>query len=250
MTIGEILLLGLAGFMAGIANAVAGGGTFFPFAAMVAFGMPTLEANATCAVALVPGSLATAAAYRKELRAHWRDLVPFAVISLVGGTAGGLILLSIGDEGFRPMVPWLLAVATLTFAFSARIRVLFAGAHGSGQGMRAGAYLVMCLVAVYGGFFGAGMGIMILAALAVILSGDFHKANAIKNIAAMLSQTSAVVMFILGALVHWPEAAIVAVTATGGGYLGVSVARHVPEWLVRGVVVATGAVLTVVFLIY
>src|SRR5262249_18682343 len=142
----------------GVANAVAGGGTFFTFAAMVAFGMPTLNANATSAVSLVPGSLASTVAYASETRKNWRRAVPYALCGLCGGMLGGYLAIRIGDEGFRPLVPWLLGVATLTFAFSGRIRALSKGIDGRQDARaRAFAYGLMALVGVYGGFFGAGM---------------------------------------------------------------------------------------------
>jgi uncharacterized protein len=243
----EILVLALAGFLAGIVNAVAGGGTFFTFAALVAFGMSALDANATSAIALVPGSIATGLAYRQESAKYWGEIVPFAVIGVIGGVGGALLLIAIGDARFRPLVPWLLAGATLLFALSAHIRVgmqKLVGAHGIG---RAGSYGIIGVVAIYGGFFGAGMGIMLLAALALMGNADFHRANATKNVVALLSQFVAVVVFVAGGLVHWPQAIVTMLAAIAGGYLGVMLARRVPEKVVRATVVAVGAVLALVF---
>ncbi|HVV62328.1 MAG TPA: sulfite exporter TauE/SafE family protein [Pseudolabrys sp.] len=248
MSLLEITLLAVTGFAAGLVNAVAGGGTFFTFAAMVGFGMPTLNANATSAVALVPGSLASTVAYAKETRKNWRRAVPFVLLGLFGGIAGGYLLIRIGDEGFRPMVPWLIGIATLTFAFGARIRAFSAGLEGRhSAAMRAAAFALMGLVGIYGGFFGAGMGIMLLATLSIIGISEFHTANALKNIVATLSQAVAVVLFVANGLVFWREAAIVTAAGIAGGYLGVMAARRVPEPVVRGIVVAVGAALTVVF---
>ena len=248
MSLLEITLLAATGFAAGLANAVAGGGTFFTFAAMVAFGMPTLNANATSAVALVPGSLASTIAYAKETRKNWRIAVPFVVLGLFGGIAGGYLLIRIGDEGLRPLVPWLLGIATLTFAFSGRIRALSAGLEGlHSTAMRAVAYVLMGLVGIYGGFFGAGMGIMLLATLSIIGISEFHAAHALTNIVATIAQAIAVVLFIANGLVFWTEAAVITVAGIAGGYLGVVAARRVPEAVVRGIVVAVGATLTAVF---
>jgi uncharacterized membrane protein YfcA len=243
----EIALLALAGFAGGIANAVAGGGSFFTFSALVAFGMATLDANATSAVALVPGSLAIGAAYRKETLARWREVVPFAAIGIAGGIAGAWLLIAMGDARFRPLVPWLLGGATLVFALSGTIRAAVARSAGEGGIGPVGGYALIAVVAVYGGFFGAGMGIMLLAALALIEHGDFHKANATKNVVATLAQGVAVVLFIVGGLVHWPEAIVTTLAAILGGYLGVIVARRVPETIVRWTVVAVGAALTLIF---
>lgn len=246
----EVALLLITGFFAGIANAVAGGGTFFTFAAMVGFGMPTLNANATSAIALVPGSLATTIAYLPETKKNWRKSVPFALLGIAGGVIGAWLLVAIGDEGFRPLVPWLIALATVTFAFSAGIRR--AASRVAGQAtwpMRIAAFALMSAVAVYGGFFGAGMGIMLLATLAIIEEGDFHKANSIKNIVATVSQAVAAVLFIWKGLVVWPQMLVTVTGCIAGGYLGVLAARRVPEKVVRGVVVAVGATLSIVFLL-
>ena len=247
MSILQIIALAFAGFIGGIANAVAGGGTFFTFAAFVAFGMPTLEANATSAVALVPGSIATGAAYRHETSAHWREILPFVLIGVIGGIAGASLLIAIGDDGFRPLVPWLTGSATLLFAFSGRIRHYVrktAGHHSVGK---VPGLALVALSTMYGGFFGAGLGIVLLAALSVVGSGDFHKANATKNAVAVVSQSMAVALFIAGGLVRWPQAIVTICAAIAGGYLGVVVARRVPEPIVRGAVVAVGAVLTLVY---
>jgi uncharacterized membrane protein YfcA len=249
VTATEIIVIALAGVAGGIANAVAGGGTFFTFPVLVAYGVSTLDANATSAIALVPGSVAIGLAYRSETAARWRELVPTIVISVIGGLAGGALLIAIGDARFRPMVPWLIGGATLVFALSGRIRgyIQRMGGHG-GLGPVA-RYALISLVAVYGGFFGAGMGIMLLAVLALTETGqfDFHTANATKNVVATLSQTLAVVLFVIGGLVHWQEAAIITAGAIVGGYSGIYLARRVPEAIVRGVVVVLGAALTLAF---
>lgn len=248
MTVLEIVLLAVAGFVAGTVNAVAGGGSFFTFAALVFSGMTALEANATSAVALTPSNFAIVLGYRNEVRAYWREMIPFLVIGVIGAAVGTWLLIAIGDEGFRPTVPWLLLLATLLFVFSPRINGLVAPlAASGGLTIRVLAFVLMAAVAVYGGFFGAGMGIMMLAALAILESGDFHKSNAIKNVVAALIQTVSAGLLIASGLVHWPQAVITIVASTAGGYLGVSVARRVPETMIRAVVVTVGAVLTVIF---
>lgn len=248
MTLFDIFLLALAGFAAGTINAVAGGGTFFTFAALVAGGLPTLDANATSAVALTPANIATVVAYRSELKLYLREVVPFAVIGATGGMIGAYLLIHIGDAGFRPLVPWLLLLATVLFALSGRIRALIAPFVGQQSvAARAVAYALMSVVAIYGGFFGAGMGIMMLAAMAIIEGGNYHKANVIKNVVGMIAQIVAVTLLAGGGLVHWPQALVTTVAAVIGGYLGVDVARRVPEFVIRSVVVGMGTVLTIVF---
>lgn len=250
MTIIQIVLLVIGGFVAGSINAVAGGGTFVSFAVLVASGLTTLDANATSAVALTPANLASVAAYRSEVRKYYRDMIPFAIIGLVGGTVGALLLIWIGDGGFRPLVPWLLLVATLLFAFSDRIRAFTEPfSRGEHAGARLAAYALMMVVAVYGGFFGAGIGIMMLAALSIIEGGNYHKANSTKILVAFLIQVVSAALLIAGGLVHWPQAIVTMLAATAGGYLGVGLARRLPEKVIRAVVVAIGAGLTVVFFV-
>ena len=248
MTSLQILLLVLSGFAAGAVNAFAGGGTFFTFAALVFAGLPTLDANATSAVALTPANLGGVAGYRDEVRRYARELLPIVVISLVGAAFGAWLLISIGDEGFRPTVPWLLLFATVLFALAPRINGIIAPlAKSGGVAWRIGAYLVITLVAIYSGFFGAGAGIMMLAALAIVEGGDFHKSNAIKNVVAFLAQIVSSVMLIAGGLVHWRAAVIVMMASVAGTYVGVLAARRAPLKVIRAVVVTAGAALSAVF---
>jgi uncharacterized membrane protein YfcA len=244
----DIIVLAVAGFAAGTINAIAGGGTFISFAALVFSGLSTLDANATSAVALTPANLASVAAYRGEVRTYFREMIPFSIIGLIGGGIGALLLIWLGDGGFRPLVPWLLLVATLLFAFSTNIRRFTEPwSKGSHPGARVAAYVLMSVVAVYGGFFGAGIGIMMLAALSILEGGDYHKANSIKILVAFLIQVMSAGLLIAGGLVHWPHAIITMLASSAGGYLGVGFARRVPEKAIRAAVVTVGAVLTVIF---
>jgi uncharacterized protein len=244
----QILLLALGGFAAGMLNAVAGGGSFFTFAALVFSGLPTLDANATSAVALTPSNIAILVGYRDEVRKYFRQMLPLLVLGAIGGAVGAWLLIVIGDEGFRPTVPWLLLAATVMFAASAQINRLIAPFAASSTGAaRLFALALIAIVSVYGGFFGAGMGIVMLAALAIIESGDFHKSNAIKNALAFLIQVVAAVLLIAGGLIHWPHALITMVASVAGGYLGVGIARRVPEKIIRATVVMVGTALTIAF---
>jgi uncharacterized protein len=248
MSILHVVLLLIAGLAAGAINAVAGGGSFFTFAALVATGLSALDANATSAAALAPSNVAIALGYRRELRENLRDTIAFSLIGLAGGAVGAWVLILIGDAGFRPLVPWLLLIATLTFTFSERLRALIAPwAGGKSRLAVTIAYGIMTVVSVYGGFFGAGMGIMMLAALAILESGDYHRANALKNIVAMVIQAISAIVLIAGGLVHWSPALVVMGASIVGGYLGVGLARRVPLPIIRATVIAAGAALTVIF---
>ena len=248
----DILALAVAGILAGTVNAIAGGGTFFTFATLMAVGLPPVAANATSAVSVMPGSIASTLAYRREIAALGRMLVPLCAISAAGGLLGGWLLLHTDNTTFRGLVPWLLLLATVLFALSPRIPGVMLRLNGGRDATaRSSAATTVAttglqgLVAVYGGYFGAGMGIMMLASLSVIFGDRFHAANAAKNILSVFMQGFAVILFLFSGLVHWPEAIVVTLSSVTGGVLGVVVARRVPVRVIRWTVVTVGAALSV-----
>ncbi len=240
----EITLVAAAAFMAGALNSVAGGGTFFSFPALLAVGVPPVVANASNSVALWPASLSGAWAYRTELARYKRYLVPMGIVSFVGGVGGGLLLLSTKDATFAKMIPWLLLFATVLFAFSGKIGTLLRGAKTSRPGNTPGALAGQAVVSVYGGFFGAGMGIMMLASLAMSGHDDVHEINAIKNLLSAVIYSVTVTTFVIAGAVSWPHTIIMLATATLGGYAGASVARKIPAPWLRRFIIATGLILT------
>ena len=179
MSLHHLLLLAGAGFLSGALNAVAGGGTFFTFAALLASGLPPITANATSAVALGIGSVASAAAYRREISGLWRTSLWLASASAVGALVGALILVGLDNVTFRGMIPWLLLFATIVFALGPRI----ARAVGTGEAdapplhRRLVGMAIQFLTAVYGGFFGAGMGFLMLASLGLTEGTNYHRIN-------------------------------------------------------------------------
>ena len=247
------LALAASGLLAGVVNAIAGGGTFFTFATLMAVGLPPVAANATSAVSLVPSSIAATLAYRKEIVALRRLLIPLGIVSGLCGLAGGWLLLHTDNTTFRGLIPWLLLFATLLFAASPLIPGLMrrlrrqAGVVAPEPKATAGAIALQGVVAVYGGYFGAGMGIMMLASLSLIFGPRFHEANAAKNLLSVLMQGFAVVLFLFTGLVHWPSAIVVTIAGIVGGVVGVRVGRHVPTLVIRWIVVAIGAALTVYY---
>ncbi|HWP20103.1 MAG TPA: sulfite exporter TauE/SafE family protein [Burkholderiaceae bacterium] len=247
----EWLLIGLAAFAAGAVNSVAGGGTFFSFPALLAVGVPPVVANASNSVSLWPGSLSGAWAYHRELARLKRYLVPMAIVSLAGGVIGGLLLLQTQDGQFARMIPWLLGFATLLFALSPhlsarlqRFRARPAAREGRGS---VGGWLVQGLVSVYGGFFGAGMGILMMASLAISGHDDVHEVNAIKNLLSAVIYSVTVVTFIVAGAVSWPHTLVMIATATIGGYWGATMARRVPAPWLRRFVIAVGTGLTLYY---
>ena len=249
MPLTHIALLALAGFVAGTLNAVAGGGTFFSFGALTALGLPPIVANATSSVAMVPGYLASAVNYRRELALVWRGTMALAAASLVGSLIGAFILIRLDNQTFSAIVPWLLLGATAIFAAGPRIsRSLPARGHDD-TSHRALATAVQFVVAIYGGFFGAGMGIIMLASLGLTEGQNFHRINAMKHILSIVIQTAAVVVFIGGNVISWPHALVLIVAVVAGGWFGIDIARRVPIVFVRGFVIAVGTALAAYYFV-
>lgn len=243
----DIALVFAAAGCAGAMNAVAGGGTFFSFPALLAVGVPPVVANASNSVALWPASLSGAWAYRNELARHRRYLVPLGAVSLVGGIGGGLLLLSTQDATFARLIPWLLLFATLLFAFSGKISALLQRASDHQPSNSPVSLLGQGLVAVYGGFFGAGMGILMLASLAMAGHDDVHEINAIKNLLSAIVYSVTVVTFAAAGAVSWPHTLIMLAAATLGGYWGARIARRIPALWLRRFIIAVGLILTVFY---
>lgn len=249
----DFALIAAGAFLAGGMNAIAGGGTFFSFPALLAAGVPPVTANATNTVALWPASLSSAWAYRHEAMRHGRWALLLIIVSCLGGVAGGLLLLATSNAAFARLIPWLLLAATLLFAFSGRIsrlvaqlRTRFGGGARAEPGSAGGA-LFQLVVAVYGGFFGAGLGILTLAALAIQGFEDMQELNALKNVSSAVNYTVAAITFIVAGAVSWPHMLMMLASAMAGGYAGAAFARRLPAIWLRRLVVTVGAVLSVVY---
>jgi uncharacterized protein len=247
MTGFDIALVFAAAGCAGAMNAVAGGGTFFSFPALLAVGVPPVVANASNSVALWPASLSGAWAYRKELSRHKRYLMPLGAVSLVGGIGGGLLLLGTRDAVFAKLIPWLLLFATLLFAFSGNISALLRRAKDHTPANSPASLFGQGLVAVYGGFFGAGMGILMLASLAMAGHDDVHEINAIKNLLSAIVYSVTVLTFVAAGAVSWPHTLVMLAAATLGGYGGARIARKIPALWLRRFIIAVGLILTVFY---
>jgi len=248
----DFLLVAIGAFAAGAVNSIAGGGTFFSFPALLAVGVPPVVANASNSVSLWPGSLAAAWAYRRELARHASLLPVLTVVASVGGAAGGLLLLASSNALFARLIPWLLLTATLLFAFSGPLARLLArlrpaGAGGPRTGVGAG--LFQFVVSIYGGFFGAGMGILMLAALAIQGFEDLHEINALKNWLSAVIYSVAVATFVIANAVSWPHTLVMLATATTGGYVGAALARHVPSKWLRVAIIGIGMALSAYYFV-
>ncbi|WP_294641564.1 sulfite exporter TauE/SafE family protein [uncultured Aureimonas sp.] len=247
MTLLYALSLFLSGFLAGAINAVAGGGTFLTFGAMTLGGISPISANATSSIVQFPGYVTSTLAYWSDIRRMWRGALMLALASVLGSGVGALILLSLDNPQFQSMVPWLLLAATALFAAGPWLKPKPRHAEEAGRGKGLAGPVVQFLTAIYGGFFGAGMGIMMLATLGLTQGGDYHKLNALKNMLATVIAVVAIVVFVSGGVVAWPEAVVMIPGVALGGYAGVWTAKRVPQPYVRAVVIAVGLGLAVYY---
>jgi uncharacterized protein len=243
------VFLFLSGVLGGAMNAVAGGGSFIAFPALMFAGVAPIPANATNALALWVGVTASSGAYRKHLDISRRVMVPLAVTSVIGGIAGAFLLLRTPAHTFLRVLPWLMLGATLLFVFGGRI------SRGSKNGLAndasvtaiAVAAIFELVVAVYGGYFGGGVGIMNLAMLAALGMTDIHAMNALKVVLGGIINAMAVVTFTLARAVAWKPGVIMIVGAIVGGYFGAHYAQKLPQAWIRAFVIVVGSGMTVYF---
>ena len=244
----EPLVLGalaVVAFAAGAQNAVAGGGSFLAFPSLLFAGVPPIQANATNTVALWPASVSAAVAFRKDLRHERRTLVLFGIVSLSGGLLGALLLLLTPERTFTQLIPWLLGGATLVFALGPQLtkRLRERDLHAPMAVMT----FVQFLIGVYGGYFGGGIGILMLAALAAMGMTDIHAMNGLKNILGAAINGIAVVTFVIAGVVVWPIAVAMLAGAALGGYAGARLSKRVEPKYLRWFIIAVGATLTAYF---
>ena len=236
-----------AGTLAGAINSIAGGGSLVTFPALLALGASPVTANATNTVALVPGSAAAFWGYRDTLSDARRLTLAMALPSAAGGLLGAWLALRVGDATFALLVPWLILAATALFAAQGPIaRRMAAGRDVDAPPRTLPLPLLVVFqlgVATYGGFFGAGIGILMLAALGLVGVRDVHRANGLKNLAAVCINGVASVTFVAGGRVAWAEAAVMAAGAVLGGALGAGTARRVGPRVVRRAVMTVGVAL-------
>lgn len=249
MTILQGIALFVAALLAGALNSVAGGGSLISFPTLLFVGIPSIPANATNTVSLWPGLIASIGAYRREL-ADQRHARLLGVISLVGGVIGAWLLLHTSEETFDRLVPYLLLLATLLFTFGNTITRQLQRIRGTSSSFPLGGIaLLQLLLSIYGGYFGAGLGIMILAVLTIIGMDDIHAMNALKTLLASLVNSVAVIIFVIAGIVVWPIVLIMAVGAIIGGYAGADLARRLDRQLVRRFVTVVGFSITIVFFV-
>jgi uncharacterized membrane protein YfcA len=241
-----LLLVALAAFVAASVNAVAGGGTFLTFPTLTGIaGLSARAANVTSTVGLWPGSLSSVFAAKKDLGRVPRGLiVAYSIISLLGGAFGALLLLMTSDSLFRLVIPWLLGFATVIFAFGKRIAKWAGHVHGQRSlGWLIFVGVLQMGISVYGGYFGAGIGVLMLAGLSFTGLEDLHQVNALKVLLAMIINGVAVVIFLFGPI-DWSSAGAMSVSSTLGGFFGMTLARKISQPVLRAVILCVGIGLT------
>ncbi|MFM2282043.1 MAG: hypothetical protein RLZZ444_4274 [Pseudomonadota bacterium] len=245
MSLSLIALMFVAAFLSGAINAIAGGGTFLTFGVLTLIGLPSVTANATSSIIQFPGYISSSLAYLKEIRQFWKGAVALAVVSIVGALCGALFLMSLSNPSFRRLVPWLLLAATAVFAAGPWLKPKKTGDHPATPL----GFFIQTLTAFYGGFFGAGMGIMMLASLGLATGGDYHRLNALKNFLSIIIALVAIIVFSTAGAVSWLHALIMIPGVALGGWAGVHAARRTPQAFLRWIVVAAGLGLAIYYFV-
>ncbi len=242
----------LAAAAAGFVNALAGGGTLISFPVLTAVGIPAVVANVTNTVALVPGYLGATFAQLKDLRGQRTRLIFYIPAAVIGGVVGGILLLNTGERLFRDLVPFLILLASLLLAVSDPLRAWMlkrAGKERSEASLAAVGALPVALAAVYGGYFGAGLSVIVLATLGLILNDNLTRLNALKQAISFSTNLAAAIFFVFSGKVVWPVALLMMVFALAGGALGGRLAGRIKPVVLRWVVVTIGLLVAIIYFI-
>ena len=247
------LLIFSAAFLAGGINGIAGGGSFILFPTLLFVGIAPIPANATNAIALLPGTLASAGAYRSEFGKDKRTLIQVCLLGAIGGLVGAILLLRTPPDEFLKILPYLLLTATLAFAFSKNLSIWVEhqqSRFAQFKIMRTVLITILQLfVAIYGGFFGGGMGILFLASFALMGMTNIHRMNAYKTLLTSCINAITVIPFVIAGAILWQEGAIAAIGAAIGGYVSAYFAQKIAPILVRRFVIGVGSVMTIYFFV-
>jgi uncharacterized protein len=250
----DALILFVAGTAAGTINTVVGSGSLITFPALLALGYPPVLANVTNNVGVLPGSISGAIAYRRELAGQWRSLWPLACSSAIGGLSGALFLLVLPAAAFDMIVPVLIIGACVLVVAAPRLKLwalkrrteIEAKTDGK-SAPQVGLATATGLTGVYGGYFGAAQGVILLAILSILLPGDLQRANAFKNVLAAVANGAAAVVFVFTTQIAWLAGGVIAIGAILGGQIGASVGRRLPAVVYRVVIVLIGLAAVVYF---
>lgn len=251
MDVMEAVAIGGAGIAAGGMNAVVGSGTLITFPTLLAFGYPAVLANVSNNVGLVPGVLSAAYGYRRELRGQRRRLLRFGAASLLGGLVGALLLLRLPDAAFRAVVPVLILTACVLVLLQPRLNRWMRNRRQADARADGGVpmWLGVLGTGVYGGYFGAAQGVLLMGMFGAVLRDDLQRLNAAKNVLATLVNGVAAIVFVIAADIDWTVAALIAAGSTMGGLLGARLGRRLPPAVMRAVIVTVGVTASVLLIV-
>ncbi len=240
------VFLFFAAVLGGALNSVAGGGSFVALPALIYAGITPVVANATTTLALWPGTVSSAIAYQRDIRTDRRSLAILGGTSLVGGLLGALLLVRTSDTSFMRLLPWLMFLASITFTFGGRLTArLSGGSHVDGRHHFAvWSVALLFLIAIYGGYFGGGMGIMMLATLSVVGMSDIHEMNGLKSLLGASINGVALAEFVRSHAVSWAPGLLMMAGSMAGGYFGATLARRIDRVRVRVFVIVVGWAMT------
>lgn len=267
MDVFHLCIIFVAGGIAGLMNSIAGGGTIVTFPALILAGIPSIPANATSTMALLPSALGYTYGYRKNIPAVWNWIKLFSLVSIVGGFLGGILLVKTPPAIFDWLVPFLILLATGLFTANSFFQRFIhfepkkakEGAHGTGRESGAGTaaraeskhwlasvVIFQFFISIYGGYFGAGIGILMLATLGMMGMANIHEMNTVKGILGFLINIIAAVYFAMKGLVHWEAAIVMTCGSAIGGFSGAHFAQKIPQHAVRWIITGIGVALTLV----
>src|SRR5512143_3332092 len=252
MDILQYVLAGLAAVAAGLVNALAGGGTLITFPTLTALGLPAVAANVTNTVAVAPGHLGATLAQKRDLAGQRTRVFRLVPAALFGGLVGGLLLLYTSERVFRRLVPFLILLASALLAVQEPVRAWLLRRLGRGSrhaSHEALAVLPVFAESIYGGYFGAGLSVIVLAALGLLVEDSLTRLNAAKQAVGFAANTAAAALFLFSGQVHWPLAVVMAAGAILGGVLGGRLAGRVRPATLRAVVVTIGLLVGIVYLV-
>ncbi len=251
LTLLQFLLAALAAMAAGAVNALAGGGTLITFPMLVALGVPAVSANVTNTVALCPGYLGGTLAQKNDLQGQSKRLWLVLPAAIVGGVLGGWLLLQTGEKLFTDLVPWLILLASGLLAIQDPVRAWLTRRMGAGQGagLEKLSWLPVGLASIYGGYFGAGLSVIVLSALGLTVNDTMTRLNALKQGIAFAVNVAAAIFFIFSGQVVWPLALVMMVGALLGGTLGGKLAGRVKPSTLRWTVVIIGIIISIVYFV-
>jgi uncharacterized membrane protein YfcA len=244
MTPLQMAAVAAAGFAAGGINTIVGSGSLITFPTLLALGLPPVQANVTNTIGLVPGSISGTIGYRRELRGQQGRTLRLGVAAISGGVLGAVLLLALPSSTFEKAIPFLVLVAVVLTALQPRLARRLDGRRARGTD---GPLLTaaVCATSVYGGYFGAGQGVILLALMGAFVSEHLQRLNAVKNVLTVLVNGAAAVVFVVAAHVRWPVAGVLALGAVAGGQAGAALGRRLPRNALRATIIVVGLIVSV-----